>query len=125
MSEKLQVKKLRYWLENEKAYLRKDLKLTDASEALPVNRTYLSRIFNKHFKCSFSVCLLKYRLEESKRLLIENPELMVSEVAERSGFRTQATFFHAFKQYENRTPNQFRKAELEKKRTSFVGKMTP
>ncbi|MDF9830410.1 helix-turn-helix domain-containing protein [Parabacteroides sp. PF5-6] len=120
MSEKLQARKLRYWLEEEKAYLRKDLKLTDASEAIPVNRTYLSRIFNRHFKCSFSVCLLKYRLEESKRLLVEYPELMVCEVAERSGFRTQATFYHAFKQHEQQTPGQYRKLQL--KHRTFLPK---
>ncbi len=118
MSEKLQVKKLCYWLEQEKAYLRKGLKLTDVSEILPLNRTYLSRIFNKHFKCSFSVCLLKYRLEESKRLLVECPDLMIREVAERSGFRTQATFFHAFKHYEQQTPSQYRKQQLTRGETS-------
>ena len=116
MNEKMQIKKLRYWLEHEKAYLRKDLRLTDASEALPVNRTYLSRIFNKHFKCSFSVCLLKYRLEESKRLLVENPELMVGEVAVRAGFRTPATFFHAFKSHEHLTPGQYRRIQLRTKK---------
>lgn len=119
MSEKMQVRKLRYWLEHEKAYLRKDLRLTDASEALPVNRTYLSRIFNKHFKCSFSVCLLKYRLEESKRLLVENPELMVGEIAELAGFRTQATFFHAFKLYEQQTPGQYRRIKLKTKKVHY------
>jgi AraC-like DNA-binding protein len=115
MSERLQVKKMLYWLEQEKSYLRKDLKLADASEVLPVNRTYLSRIFNEHFKCSFSVCLLKYRLEESKKLLVEYPDLKVREVAERSGFRTQATFYHAFKQHEQQTPNQYRKKQLRQK----------
>ncbi|WP_280766433.1 helix-turn-helix domain-containing protein [Parabacteroides sp. PFB2-10] len=110
----LQVKKLRHWLENDKAYLRKDLRLTDASEVIPVNRTYLSRIFNNHFKCSFSACLLKYRLEESKRLLVEHPEMMVREVALQSGFRTQATFFHAFRQYEQTTPAQYRRSHFQR-----------
>lgn len=118
MSEKLQAKKLRYWLEHDKAYLRKDLKLMDATEVIPVNRTYLSRIFNKHFKSSFCACLLKYRLEESKRLLVERPGLMIREVSELSGFRTQSTFFHAFKLSENTTPEQYRRDYIRQKESN-------
>lgn len=42
------------WMAERKPYLRGDFKLMDVSEILPLNRTYLSRVFNDGFGDSFS-----------------------------------------------------------------------
>jgi hypothetical protein len=39
--------KLVQWMETEKPYLRKEFKLSDALKILPLNRSYLSRLFNE------------------------------------------------------------------------------
>ena len=45
---------LKGWMEAEKPYLYKDFKLTDAARVLPLNRTYLSRLFNEGLRQTFS-----------------------------------------------------------------------
>ena len=46
--------KVQQWMEETKPYLRKDFKLMDVAGVLPLNRTYLSQIFNEGWGESFS-----------------------------------------------------------------------
>ena len=99
---------LRKWLDDEKPYLYKDFKLTDVSRVLPLNRSYLSRVFNEGFGKNFSDVVRFYRIEYSMNLLIENTALPLSEIAERSGFSSDSTYIRSFKQVNGITPSQFK-----------------
>ena len=52
-----------------KPYLRGDFKFMDVSEILPLNRTYLSRVFNDGFGDSFSGVVRDYRIRETEEML--------------------------------------------------------
>ena len=99
---------LRKWLDEEKPYLYKEFKLTDVSRVLPLNRSYLSRVFNEGFGKNFSDVVRLYRIEYSKKLLQENASLPLSDIAERSGFSSDSTYIRSFKQVHGITPSQFR-----------------
>ncbi len=103
--------KLEQWMEQEKPYLRKDFKLTDAMEILPLNRSYLSRLFNEGYNESFYQFVMRYRIAESKRLLITQPDLMITRIAEMSGFSSPSVFGRAFTQEMKCSPMQWRDRE--------------
>ena len=105
--------KLEEWMITEKPYLRKDFKLTDAMGILPLNRSYLSRLFNDGYGESFYHFVMRYRLEESKRLLISNPDVNITRIAELSGFSSLSVFGRAFNQHMNCSPMQWREKQLQ------------
>ena len=104
--------KLEEWMETEKPYLRKDFKLSDAMEILPLNRSYLSRLFNDGYGESFYHFVMRYRLEESKRLLLSHPDLKITNIADLSGFSSISVFGRAFNQKLKCSPIQWREKNL-------------
>lgn len=99
---------LRTWMENEKPYLYNDFKLTDVSRVLPLNRSYLSRIFNDGFGHNFSEVVRGYRVEYSKEMIVATPDMSLHKIAILSGFHSDASFIRAFKQVYGMTPSQFK-----------------
>lgn len=104
--------KLEQWMEREKPHLRKDFKLTDAMEILPLNRSYLSRLFNEGYDESFYHFVMRYRIAESKQLLISRPDLTITSIAGMSGFSSPSVFGRAFTQEVKCSPMQWREMEI-------------
>ena len=102
---------LQQWMEEEKPFLFHDFKLTDVSHVLPLNRTYLSRVFNEGFGQNFSEVVRTYRINYSKEILKKNSSIPMYKVAELCGFRSDSTYIKAFKQITGMTPNQYKAKE--------------
>ncbi|MBO6073576.1 MAG: AraC family transcriptional regulator [Paludibacteraceae bacterium] len=90
------VLKLEAWLEQEKPYLNPDFQLSDLRQVLPLNRTYLSQLINAEYGCSFYQWVNGLRIREAKRLMTEQPELKVQDIAERCGFSSAGVFSRVF-----------------------------
>ena len=90
------VLKLESWLEQEKPYLNPDFQLSDLRQVLPINRTYLSQLINAEYGCSFYQWVNGLRIREAKRLMTEQPELKVQDIAERCGFSSAGVFSRVF-----------------------------
>lgn len=106
------------WMDEEKPYLKKDFKLLDVTNILPLNRTYLSRVFNDGFGLSFSEVVCEYRIGYAKEILRDRPNLPMYKVAELCGFSSDTTFFRAFHKVTGITPKQFCMGVEVKKRSS-------
>ena len=106
--------KLEQWMATEKPYLRKDFKLTDAMQILPLNRSYLSRLFNEGYGERFYHFVMRYRIAESKQLLLSRPDLTITTIAEMSGFSSPSIFGRAFTQVMKCSPMQWRERESSK-----------
>ncbi len=104
--------KLEQWMQTEKPYIRKDFKLLDAMEILPLNRSYLSRLFNEGYSESFYQFVMRYRIAESKHLLLTRYDLNISSIANLSGFSSPSVFCRAFVQATNYSPMQWREREM-------------
>ena len=50
---------------------------------LPINRTYLSQFVNSEYGCSFYMLVNRYRIAEAKRLMTEQPDLKIQDIADR------------------------------------------
>jgi AraC-like DNA-binding protein len=91
-------------------YKNPDLKITHLSEMLHTNRTYISKHINTEFSCTFSDFVNKYRVEEAKKLLIDETmkSYSLNYISEKSGFGSMGSFMRVFRDIEGITPGQFR-----------------
>lgn len=87
---------LETWLEKEKPYCNPDFQLTDLRQVLPMNRTYLSQFINAEYGCSFYHWVNGLRIAEAKRLLTENPEIKMKDIAQQCGFSSPTVFTRVF-----------------------------
>ena len=103
------VRTLEQWMEKDKPYLNPDFKLMDMRAVLPMNRTYLSQFINDTYNCSFYQFVTRYRVEEAKRIMQENPEMKMADVAVRSGFSSRVVFSQIFSKETGMSPREWNK----------------
>ena len=87
---------LEAWIEKDKPYLNPDFQLMDLRQVLPLNRTYLSHLINTEYGCSFFQWVNGLRIAEAKRLLTENPEIKMKDIAQQCGFSSPTVFSRVF-----------------------------
>lgn len=102
---------IRYQMEEKKMFVQQGLKLEDLAHSLGTNRTYLSTAIHKTYNCSFPELLMQLRVAEAKRLLREKPNLLISEVADQSGFSSSSVFGKAFRESTGMTAKEYRSQE--------------
>lgn len=98
---------LEQWMESEKPYLNPEFRLQDLRQVLPLNRTYLSQFINAEYNCSFYQFVTKYRVEEAKRLMKEQPEMKMQDIAEHCGFSSPTVFTRIFARETGLTPKEW------------------
>jgi YesN/AraC family two-component response regulator len=108
--------KLLELFENEAIYKNPDLKITQISEILHTNRTYISKHINTEFSCTFSDFVNRYRIEEAKKLLIDesSKSYSLNYISEKSGFGSMGSFMRVFRDVVGITPGQFRERNAPK-----------
>lgn len=94
-------------MENERLYLRNDLKLQDVAVRLGTNSTYISECINNGRGQSFSQFVNAYRVRHAQKLLSLQPDKKTAQVANESGFSTEASFFRNFKVVTGMTPREW------------------
>jgi len=77
-------------------------------DSLGYNRAYLSRVFKQETGLSPVTYLLKLRIEKSRQLLRERPELSVEQVAASVGLTDALYFSRQFKRFCAQSPTSYR-----------------
>lgn len=101
--------KLEQWMQEKKPYLNPNFRLIDMREVLPLNRTYLSQLIHSEYDSTFYQFVNRYRIEEAKRLLQENPDMRIEDVASGSGFSSREVFTRVFTKETGVTPREWSK----------------
>lgn len=99
------------WMQTEKPYLRPQFNRTDLSLQMGLNRTYFSRLFREGYGQTFSQVVRRYRVEEAKRLMRDDPRLTAKELATHCGFASPIVFHRAFVEITGVPPMQFKEKE--------------
>ena len=99
--------KLEQWMETEKPYLNPEFRLNDLRQVLPLNRTYLSQFIHAEYDCTFYQFVTNYRIEEAKRLMREQPDLKMHDIAEQCGFSSPTVFGRVFARETGQTPTEW------------------
>ncbi|OHX49634.1 hypothetical protein BB776_04195 [Planococcus salinarum] len=92
-------------------YWNPDWNLAACAEQLRMNKSTLSRRFQKQNGRKFSELLIHIRIREANRLMKET-EIPLDEVARLSGFGTASYFSAVYKKYEKLTPSQYRQGRM-------------
>ena len=101
------LKRTRQLMEEKQLYLNSDLKLPDVASLLDISPRKLAEYIKEHEDCSFAQFINEYRIEHAKRLLQEQPEKKLTQVAIESGFSNETSFFRTFKSITGTTPREW------------------
>ena len=103
--------KIREWSDAD-GYVQAGLTIKELADMLHTNRTYLSKYINATYDASFRDWITGLRIGYAKRLLVENPQLTIADISEKSGFQSPSHFIRLFKENTDCSPAKWRKAEM-------------
>lgn len=89
------------------------------AELCGLSSSKFSRLFKQTFNITFQEYLIRYRLGESSRLLL-NPVATIADVAYSVGFNDPSYYARAFKKYLGVSPSKFRQLLQENKKIEDV-----
>lgn len=95
-----------------KGFVRQGLTIVQLAQELYTNRTYLSGYINSRYHMSFREWVNSLRLEHAKHLLATQPELNITDVAQRAGFISLSNFTRLFTANVGTTPGRWRRENM-------------
>jgi AraC-like DNA-binding protein len=104
-----------------KLYLNPNLTASTITDNYKISNGYLSQIFSKYAKESFTDYINKLRIKEAQEMLVDNKydNYTIVAIGLESGFNSKSTFFQAFKKHTGRTPTEYRNDSLNKMNPVF------
>lgn len=100
------------WIKND-GYVQQGMTIKDLADMLHTNRTYLSKFINTTYKTTFRNWITDMRINFAKKRMTENPDLLLSDIAESSGFMSLSHFMKTFKEKEGYSPAKWRKTHYD------------
>lgn len=105
-------KELLHLMEEKRMFADEGLTLSSLSEKLSISPQQLSEILNAKMNKSFYEYVNEFRLNEAKRLLVEQPDDKISYIAQKAGFNSISSFYNAFHKATGESPGSYRKKGL-------------
>lgn len=102
------INQLKHLMEQEKRF-KNVVTLERLADEMDVSEKYLSAIINKHFQKNFFEFVNFYRVEEAKRLLLEESNESILAIMKKSGFKSKSAFNRFFLKYVSMTPSQYKR----------------
>ncbi len=99
---------LRIAMEEKQLYLNPDITIVELALEIGSNRTYLSNYLNQVLGTNFYDYVNGWRIKYAQSLLVDDPQLSVADVRERSGFNSKSTFNRLFVKYTGKTPSEYK-----------------
>ena len=92
-------------------HYQESIRLEDVAAYVGLNPTYLSSIFKRELKISFSNYLTQKRIEEACSLLLRSNHSL-SDIAAEAGFENQSYFSQSFRKHTGMSPKEYRKTQI-------------
>ncbi len=99
-------------MRDEKVFADEELSLRDLSGELGISPHQLSEILNERIKKNFNTFINEYRVDEAKKMLIEEPKRSILSIGIAVGFNSNTTFCTVFSKIEGISPSQYRKQNI-------------
>lgn len=99
-------------LEKEELFLNPDLTIANISEQINEHPRLISKVINTLHNENFNSFINRYRVEKAKSMLLDGQSnhLNIEGIGNESGFKSNSSFYAAFKKHENVTPLKFVKS---------------
>jgi AraC-like DNA-binding protein len=95
-------------MEQNKPYLDPNFSLQVLSHMLNRSERYVSQAINKLGKTNFNRMVVRYRINEARRLITVHGEgVTMNEVGEQSGFANRISFYRSFREETGLSPTEF------------------
>lgn len=106
------VDKLNKLMEEVKLYNNEKISLNSLAGDLSITPHQLSEIINSKLNTNFNMMINEYRINEAKKILIQQPERKILAVAYDVGFNSSSAFYNAFKKNLGVTPTRYREQHI-------------
>lgn len=94
-------------IDEEKVYLKNDLRLDELARRMFTNRKYVSIFIKDTYHCSFSDYINRKRIDFSMKLMCSKPNLTQDKIAEESGFINAQSYSRTFKKMVGIPPKEW------------------
>lgn len=92
-----------------------ELSLESLAQMLSITPHQLSQFMNERLNTNFRNYVNSYRIEEAKKILINESDKNILTICYDVGFNSKSTFNTCFKKYTSKTPSEFRQEYLAEK----------
>jgi YesN/AraC family two-component response regulator len=98
-------------MEENRYYSKNLASLKDLAQSIKETPHHVSQVINEVMGKGFFELLAWYRVEEAKRIIVEDREgkLTVEDIAEQVGYNSKSSFNTVFKKQTGQTPSEFRR----------------
>jgi AraC-like DNA-binding protein len=95
-------------MEQNKPYLDPNFSLQALGQMMNRSERYVSQAINKMGKTNFNRLVVRYRINEARRLITLHGEAVImNDVAEQSGFANRISFYRSFREETGLSPTEF------------------
>ena len=106
------IERLKEVMKNDELFKDANLKSSDVSKKIGLSTHQFSQLLNDNLGKNFALFVNEYRIEEAKRMLLEDTKLTLEVIGYECGFNSKSTFYTTFKKLVGKTPKQFRTSNL-------------
>jgi ligand-binding sensor domain-containing protein/AraC-like DNA-binding protein len=101
--------RLNLYMQSEKPYINKDLKISDLADMLNTSSHSLSYLFNQYLNVTYYDFVNEWRIAEFKKLVKEDTSSIytLNALADLCGFSSRTSFFRSFKKSMGITPHEY------------------
>ena len=107
--EHIMAAEIRKLMDEKQLFLQPNLKINDLAKMLNTNRNYIYNAINQGIGLSFAEYINKKRIEYAVQLIEQDREILLTDVAHKSGFSSPSAFYRNFKLYMDCTPSDYQK----------------
>jgi len=97
-------------MKESKVYRNENLSLGSLAQQLGISSHQLSELINSRLGMGFSRYIRERRVAAAQALLIASPSQSILSVSMETGFKSQSSFYAAFKEVTGQSPGEYRKA---------------
>ena len=109
--EHIMAAEIRKLMDEKHLFLQPNLKINDLASMLNTNRNYIYHAINGEIGLSFSDYINQKRIEHAINLIDHNPNMLLTDVATKSGFSSASSFYRNFKTIAGCSPSDYQKKQ--------------
>jgi len=103
-----EISKLESWIKK-KGYLNNEMAVADIAAQMDMSIEQFNRYFRDEVGEEFRTWRVRLRIEESKRLMAQHPELSTTQIGKMSGFNDRSFFYQQFLRFTGTSVAEYRK----------------
>jgi YesN/AraC family two-component response regulator len=104
----LALSKIKLLMEDKKIFIDENISVNGLAQELFIEPYQLSQIINENYDKNFNYFINEYRIEEAKRMLIEDMKRTITSVAYAVGFNSTTVFYEWFNRITRVSPKKSR-----------------